>query len=246
MSTVAIDFLPESAHRYRSGWNVVAIDVIRATTTAITATSLGRQCFPVPSIEAAMALAAVLERPVLCGELGGNMPFGFEVTNSPVAIAARSDLDRPLILLSSSGTQLIHNARAADALYLASLRNYTATANHLAALGAPVVLIGAGTRGEFREEDQKCCALIAELLMDTGFAAHDDLTFQVVERWRNTSPTAWAGSRSVDYLRRTGQLHDFDFIVRHVNDLQTVCPVVGGEVHARHVGHPQLRRMVRR
>src|SRR6202008_2293864 len=98
--TVVIDFLPESARRYGPGWVVVAVDVIRATTTAVTAAAAGRRCFPVPSIEAALPVAAALPRPLLCGELGGNMPYGFDLTNSPAAVAARSDPERPLILLS--------------------------------------------------------------------------------------------------------------------------------------------------
>ncbi len=101
--SVVIDSTPDSARHYREGYAIVAIDVIRATTTAITAASLGRRCFPVPSIEAAVPLAARLERPLLVGELGGNMPYGFDLTNSPAQIAERSDVERPMILLSSSG-----------------------------------------------------------------------------------------------------------------------------------------------
>ena len=47
--SVVIDYLPESARRYRSGWAIVAVDVIRATTTAITAAATGRRCFPAPT-----------------------------------------------------------------------------------------------------------------------------------------------------------------------------------------------------
>ena len=41
-----IDSLPESAANHRSGSAVVAVDVIRATTLAVTAVALGRRCFP--------------------------------------------------------------------------------------------------------------------------------------------------------------------------------------------------------
>ena len=46
--SVVIDYLPESVCRYRSEWAIVAVDVIRATTTAITAAATGRRCFPAP------------------------------------------------------------------------------------------------------------------------------------------------------------------------------------------------------
>ena len=55
--SVIIDYLPESVHKYRSGWAIVAVDVIRATTTAVTAVSTGRRCFPAPTVEAALAIA---------------------------------------------------------------------------------------------------------------------------------------------------------------------------------------------
>jgi 2-phosphosulfolactate phosphatase len=230
MSQVVIDFLPESASRYGEGWNVVSIDVIRATTTAVTAVERGRRCFPVPSIEAALPIAAVLNRPVLCGELGGNMPYGFDITNSPVEAHNREDVHRPMILLSSSGTQLIHNARGADAQYLGCLRNYSALIWHLSAVGKPVAVIGAGTRGEFREEDQRCCALIAEGLVNRDFDATDDLTLRTIDRWHGTPVDAFQESRSVDYLRRSNQLHDLEFILAHINDLISVFRVVDGEV----------------
>lgn len=230
MNSVVIDFLPENAQRYGQGWTVVAVDVIRATTTAITAVALGRRCFPVPSIEAALPVAAVLDWPLLCGELGGNMPYGFDITNSPVAVASRNDLDRPLILLSSSGTQLVHNAQQATTTYIACLRNFTATIRQLVATGGRIAVIGAGTRGEFREEDQKCCALIAEGLLNAGFHALDEATTRVVDRWHNSAMDAWLESRSVQYLRNTNQTHDLEFVLEHIDDVAQVFPVVNGEV----------------
>lgn len=236
MKTVKIDCLPESAHRYGTGWTVVAIDVIRATTTAVTAVATGRRCFPVPSLEAALPVAAVLDRPVLCGELGGNKPYGFDLTNSPAEISERSDVHRPVILLSTSGTQLIHNARSADALYLACLRNYSALIEHIARKGSRVAVIGAGTRGEFREEDQRCCALIAAGLVARGFTPEDELTELTINRWQDVSVDGWQESNSVEYLRRSDQLRDLDFILAHIDDLNAVFSVVDGEVVMHAVG----------
>jgi len=49
----------------------------------------------------------------------------FEVNNSPAEIAMRTDIERPLVLLSSAGTKLIHAARENDVTYLACFRNYS-------------------------------------------------------------------------------------------------------------------------
>jgi len=107
--TFVIDYLPESAHKYRRGWAIAAVDVIRATTMAITAVSLGRKCYPVDTLEAAFQLAGKHPNPLLAGELQGDMPPGFEMNNSPAELAERDDTDRPLIMLSSSGTRLLAN-----------------------------------------------------------------------------------------------------------------------------------------
>src|SRR6266571_6251446 len=105
--TVVIDCFPESLVSYRKGYAIVVVDVIRATTTAVTAVALGRRCFPVPSLDAAVPLAAKLTNPLLVGELGGSMPYGFDLNNSPAALESRTDIHRPMILLSTSGTKVM-------------------------------------------------------------------------------------------------------------------------------------------
>src|SRR5581483_7708645 len=112
---------------------------------------------------------------------GGNVPYGFDLNNSPAQVEGLHDLDRPLILLSTSGTKLIHEAaRAADAVYVGCLRNITATAERLAAGHERVAVLGAGTRGEFRQEDQLGCAWVARALVDAGFEPQDDRTETIV------------------------------------------------------------------
>ena len=228
--TVAIDFSPERGAIHGEGAAIVAIDVIRATTTAVTAVSMGRRCFPVASIEHALPIAARLDQPLLVGELGGNMPYGFDLTNSPAELAARRDVTRPMILLSSSGTQMIHNAMECDAAYVACLRNLTAVVEHVRERHRRVAVIGAGTRGEFREEDQYCCARVAAALCDAGFAPEDQQTREVIERWRGKAFDSWRDSKSVEYLRKSGQLRDLDFILEHVDDVPAAFMLKHGEV----------------
>jgi len=122
-NTFLIDYLPESASRYRDRCAVVAVDVIRATTTAITAVAAGRRCYPVDSLESLLGLAWRLRNPLLAGEINGDTPVHVEMNNSPAELVKRFDTSRPLVLLSSSGTRLIMNARGCDALYLACFRN---------------------------------------------------------------------------------------------------------------------------
>ncbi len=227
---VAIDFLPESARAYGGEWAVVAIDLMRATTTAVTIGHSGRRCFPVPSPQAAHELARSLANPLLVGEFGGDLPAGFDLQNSPVAMERRDDIDRPVVLLSSSGTRLLHEATQAAAVYAACLRNAQAQVEHLAGRYAKVAVIGAGTKGAFRREDQYGCARIASSLIDAGYAAADQATRDVVERWHGEPVEAVADGRSADYLRRTGQVADLEFILERIDDVDAVFRLVAGEL----------------
>jgi 2-phosphosulfolactate phosphatase len=240
---VVIDVFPESVERYHEDFAIVGIDVIRATTTAITATASGNRCFPVPTIEDALALAAKLENPLLVGELSGNMPYGFDMTNSPAQIAEGIDRKRPVILLSSSGTQLIHNGqRSRFGNYIACFRNFSGLAKHLIKNQNDVAIIGAGTRGEFREEDQMCCAWVAEYLLEAGFIPVDLQTVEIVKRWSGASPEACLCSNSVQYLRRTGQERDLEFILAHIDDIDAAFEVKTQEVFMIPNKKPRMKK----
>jgi len=228
--TVVIDCFSDSIQRYRNGYAIVAVDVIRATTSAITAVAMGRPCFPVPSLEAALRLKAKLKDALLVGELEGVMPDGFDMNNSPADLARRADLSRPMILLSSTGTKLICEAGKCDAAYVACFRDYLAVANHLRGRYSRIAIVGAGSRGEFREEDQMCCAWIAEDLVRAGYNPKDKKTVEIIDRWSGALPDAFTGGNSVAYLRRSGQLKDLDFILEHFNDLTTAFLVRNGRV----------------
>lgn len=218
--TFAIDYLPESAHNYRKGWAIVAVDVIRATTMAITAVSLGRKCYPVDTLEAAFKLAGQLPNPILAGELQGDMPSGFHMNNSPAELAERDDIDRPLVMLSSSGTRLLANGRGCDALYLGCFRNARSLGRRLAQGDHnKIALIGAGSRGEFREEDQIGCAWIAAELVSAGYAPENKTTTQVFEQWSDAKAEDCLRSKSIEYLRKTNQVSDLYFILDRINDL---------------------------
>jgi 2-phosphosulfolactate phosphatase len=209
---------------------VVAIDVIRATTTAITAVAAGHRLYPAGSMEAAVRLAADLDRPILAGELGGVQPYGFDMQNSPCEMEDIQDTSQPIILLSTSGTRLMMEAADRGVCYAACLRNASAQARHLAQAGADAVILGADSRGEFRDEDRLCAARIARVLVEAGYSVADRFTAEVLERWGAAPDDAFLQGRSAKYLRDTAQEHDLEFVLDHIDDLSSVYAVTSGEV----------------
>jgi 2-phosphosulfolactate phosphatase len=228
--SVIIDCFPDSAQRYKDKNTIVVIDVIRATTTAATAVSLGMRVLPVRTTDEAVVLASTLENPLLVGELGGNMPYGFDMTNSPAQVAMLSETHRPMILLSSSGTQLLLNSTGSNPVYIACFRNISAMARHLAGRYDKVAILGAGTRGQFRREDQMGCAWLAEKLIESGYRAGNTQTEDYISRWHMVSPEEVRYGRSAEYLRKSGQDHDLEYILQHIDDLKTVPSLVKSEL----------------
>ncbi len=228
--SVVIDCFPGSVQRYRNEHAIVAIDVIRATTTAVTTVSLGRRCVPVDSLATALRAASRLTNPLLLGELGGKMPSGFDLTNSPAQLALRDDISRPAILLSTSGTQLICAAAGCQAVYLGCFRNCASLSRYLLGRHPRIAVIGAGSRDEFREEDQMCCAFITEALIKGGYEPENRRTMEIVERWSGAPPSACANGKSAAYLRSSGQVNDLEFILSHINDINAVFKLDGDEI----------------
>lgn len=230
---VKIDSLPAAAAGYGRGWAVVGVDVFRATTVVCTAAATGRRCLVAADVTEAIGLAGSLPGALLGGEQGGYRPPRFDVGNSPFEIERRQDLERPLVLVTSSGTPLLRHASMAGAVYAACLRNVTAQIRHLLTLDLNVAVIGAGTRGERRQEDDLGCAWIAAGLVAAGYAA-DSATEAIIDLWGG-APADWCASgSSAEFLRRFGHQDDIDFVLSHVDDLDMVFEVRGAAVLSHH------------
>ena len=119
---------------------VVAVDVIRAFTTAAYAFAAGAShIFLVDSIAQALAVKAADPDVLAMGEDRGRRPPGFDFSNSPVAVAAADLGGRVLVQRTSAGTRGVVAARSATRLWCASLvcASATAAAVRSSGLGAP-------------------------------------------------------------------------------------------------------------
>ena len=83
-----------------------------------------------------------------------------------------------------------------------------------------------------------CCAWIARGLMWHGYQAENASTRERVNRWNNAPTAAGFVGHSVDYLRRTGQLRDLDFILGHLDDLNAIFSLREGQIAMIHGEKP--------
>src|SRR2546430_17615258 len=93
-----------------------------------------------------------------------------------------------------------------------------------------VAIIGAGSRAEFREEDQLCCAWIAEGLYKMGYEPENARTISIIEQWSGVSVDTICNGASAEYLRNSGQSRDLEYILAHIDDLNEVYRYEHGQV----------------
>lgn len=143
---------------------VVVVDVLRAFTTAAWAFARGAvEIWLVESVSEAISLRERNPGCLLMGEVDALPVPGFDLPNSPAAVAARPLHGRRIIHRSSAGTRAACRAGAASRLFAASLVVAGATASRLRALAPPrVCFIASGMEYEQGgEEDLACAELIA-------------------------------------------------------------------------------------
>lgn len=166
MPRVEVTFTPaELAGRPIDGCCVVAIDVLRATTTAVTGLAHGaRAVWPVARPEEGRAALSALPpgAALLGGERYGRPLPGFHLGNSPAEYRPEVVGGRTVILTTTNGTQLLARCAAAAEVLLGALVNAGAVAGWLAGWPGDVVLACAGRHGGFSLEDTVCAGLILE------------------------------------------------------------------------------------
>jgi 2-phosphosulfolactate phosphatase len=144
---------------------VVAIDVIRAFTTAAFAFAAGaRDIIPVSTVEEAFALRERFPGSLAMGEVGGLPPEGFDFGNSPAALIGLDLGGRRLIQRTGAGTQGIVRSVRAETILAASFVCAGATVRYIKSqLPTSVTLVSTG-RPPQGDEDDACADYIEALL----------------------------------------------------------------------------------
>jgi phosphosulfolactate phosphohydrolase-like enzyme len=221
---VTIDSSPAAAFRHLDADAIVCVDVMLSATTLVTAVRQGRRAFVAATEAAARGLAATLPGACLMGAADGARP------DSPASLE-REPRERPLVLWSPQGTELIVNAGPCRKVLVASFRNLSATADHLADCH-DVAVLGAGCREEFSCEDQMAAAAIAARLTTHGFEPADRHTGALLRRWAGIDLALAGWGNSAEGLRREGAAEDLEYVLRHVDDVSVACEFRRGEVVA--------------
>ncbi len=147
----------------------VIIDVLRATTTIITALHNGATgLIPVGDMDEVNKIAQQLDstKYMLCGEKDGVKIEGYDLGNSPLEYTPESIDGKTLIFKTSNGTQAITRAQKASEILIGAFLNMQSVVEALRQRDNEIVLICAGWRGRLAIEDMLCAGQIVYELYD--------------------------------------------------------------------------------
>ncbi len=158
-----------------SGTTCVVLDILRATSSMITALANGaEQILPVATIEEALAAKAEHPEALLCGERNGlritaTQTGGteFDLGNSPREFTAEAVAGKTLITTTTNGTRALRACANAEQTLVASFLNLTVTTDYLCtAKPNQLVIVCGGTYEEAALEDTLAAGAIAESVWD--------------------------------------------------------------------------------
>ncbi len=146
-----------------AGATALVIDVLRASTSIITALANGcAGVVPVGEPAEAIRRAAGAPGALVAGERKGDPLEGFHLGNSPLEFTRERVGGRIVFLTTSNGTGALLAVRAAEAIGVAAFVNAGAAAAWALAAGRNLVIACAGDVGRRSLEDEVCAGLIVE------------------------------------------------------------------------------------
>ncbi|MEW6663305.1 MAG: 2-phosphosulfolactate phosphatase [Bacillota bacterium] len=203
---------------------VVVIDVLRASSTIITAFNSGcREVIPVASPEEALEMKKNLPKECLLGgEREALIIPGFDLGNSPQEYRPEIVRGKTLVMTTTNGTKALILSKGAASSLIGGFLNASAVTGKLAS--APEVLLAcAGTKGRFSLEDFAAAGAIAHRLSIRG-AKLADLTMAACGlylAYREKLEALLSASEHGQRIIRLGWQADISYCGQ-----EDLCPVV--------------------
>ncbi|WP_294373869.1 2-phosphosulfolactate phosphatase family protein [uncultured Clostridium sp.] len=141
----------------------VVIDMFRATSVIVTALNNGcKEVIPFLTIDETLEMAGKLNREeyILGGERRAVKIEGFDLSNSPLEYTRDVVEGKSVLMTTTNGTRTLTKSNNADRVIIAAMINAKAVAEKLLEINKDVVIINAGTNGNFSMDDYICSGYI--------------------------------------------------------------------------------------
>ena len=220
MPSLDICFSPDLLPLYElEGKVVVVVDILRATSTIVTALGEGiSHVFPVATLHECAALGhqgaclTAAERDGLPapGFDLGNSPFGFLAEGRPLA-------GRALAISTTNGTLALHRSLAAAHVVIGAFLNLSAVVNFVQQHQKDVLVVCAGWKGKFCLEDTVFGGALAARLQPGFDVSFSDATLAALHLWQQAEKNLSAYLLQSAHVRRLNSLEaskDFGFCMQ--------------------------------
>lgn len=218
---------------------VVLVDVLRATTTIVTAVANGVEAIvPVATHDEARRLKA--EGYLVASEKDGVQLDWADFGNSAFSFTREAIGGRTLVYCTTNGTRALHIAGGASAIVIGAFINITALTEWLADRHEDVVILCSGWKDKFCLEDTLFAGVLTERLLETGrFETHCDSAHAAMDLW------SLAEDDPLGYVEKAAQRHrlrnlGLDDVIPYsfAFDEADVVPVFDGSVIKGDVARP--------
>ena len=213
-------FIPEEIRdKELAGKLVVVIDVLRASSTIVTALANGCNGFiPILSPEQAKEEAQQIkkERVLLGGEREGKKIEAFDLGNSPREYKREVVKDKTVIFSTTNGVKTLEMVKDAHRIIIGSFLNLHAVCNYCINYQGDILVICAGKEGKYSLEDTACAGMLINFLKnalsDTYLESDTNLTAQLLyEKFGNNILEILRKSQHGQYLESIGLGEDSKF-----------------------------------
>lgn len=170
MSQIQVCLSPALLPMYElKGKTVIVTDVLRATSTMISALDVGVECvLPVASRAEAKEFIGKHNH-LVAGERDGKKVDGFDLGNSPLLLQQKQELleGKTLVMTTTNGTKAIKLSEHAAKIYIGALTNVSALAEILKEESNELLVVCAGWKNRVNIEDTLFAGALCEALQNT-------------------------------------------------------------------------------
>jgi 2-phosphosulfolactate phosphatase len=206
-----------------AGRGVVVFDVLRATTTVITALANGaKEVIPAATSEEAVRLASNLEKDgvLLAGERKSLKIEGFHLGNSPLEMTPEVVAGKTIVLATTNGTPALVASQAGDPVLVGAPVNFaalTVRAREALVDRTELVIVCAGRERQFALEDAYTAGRLVKAVkkglgkVELNDAAHAALALiSVYADWAD----AFKGTAAARQLKDAHLTADIEFCAK--------------------------------
>lgn len=207
LSPPEINLLPS---RDLTGTTAVVFDVLRATSSIITALANGaEEIYPVCTIEEALELKTAMPDALLGGERHGNRIDGFDVGNSPLEYLTPR---KRIITTTTNGTVGLKACEKAKEVLVGALLNRDALVRAIRSRKPEtLLLVAAGTFRELALEDVFAAGMICAQFPEAALSDSAQVALALFLRYENDVPGLLQSSRNGKALKAAQREEDVRF-----------------------------------